>query len=547
MAKQMLGRLLERQEPAAWTLRSPDNAFRRAIGAVPTTTGLSVHEGTALNYTALFSCVRVLSESIASLPFKVFTDRADGGKEVDRDHPVYPLLHHEPNDSMSAFTFWETAVGHLNTWGNFYAEIIYGIGSTEIQALEILTPDRVTPQINESSGDIEYLVREADGTSERIISRSQMLHIKGPAFDGLVGYSPIGLFREAIGVGLAAEQFIASFYGNDGTPGGVITHPTELGEDGADNLRASWNEVHGGPGQSHKIAILDEGMTWQSIGIPQKDAEFLGSRKFQVTEMARVYRVPPHMIADLDRSTNNNIEHQSLEFVMHTLRPWLVRIEQEVNESLRLRETGNFAEFVVDGLLRGDVQTRTDANKKAVEGGWKTRNEVRREENMNPGGPELDEFLVPMNMTEATEDEETSSNAELVTSDDDDEEPDDRLALAEQNVAQTADRLRRKERKAIEAAVKRTLDKGHVDKFHAWVKAWYPDFRTESVDVMGLPIAIHCAAGGFGQVTAEEFVDEQLYANRRHLAKCVDGRDFKTAGDEVRSWLSHWPSNGKAK
>jgi hypothetical protein len=227
-------------------------------------------------------------------------------------------------------------------------------------------------------------------------------HLRGLSSDGLVGLSPIQLMRQAIGLGMATEEFGARFFGNDARPGGVLQHPGVLGNEAFERLQSSWETRHGGLSNSHRVAILEEGMQYSQIGIPPEDAQFLETRKFQVTEIARAFRVPPHMLADLERATFSNIEHQSIEFVVHSIRPWLVRWEQSIQQQLMLDRDRQkyFAEFVVDGLLRGDTVSRYQAYATGRQNGWLSANDIRTLENMNPvdGG---DIYLVPLNMVPA--------------------------------------------------------------------------------------------------------------------------------------------------
>lgn len=213
-----------------------------------------------------------------------------------------------------------------------------------------------------------------------------MLHIPGFGFNGLVGLSPIAVARQAIGLGLAAEEFGARFFGNGTNLGGVVKHPGKLSDQAAKNLRSSINETYSGLGQSHRVMLLEEGMDFVKVGIPPEDAQFLETRKFQVEEIARIFRVPPHMIGELSRATFNNIEHQSIEFVVHTIRPWLVRWEQVMKWKLFLpsERKSFFAEFVVDGLLRGDIKNRYAAYAIGRQNGWLSADDIREMENLNP-------------------------------------------------------------------------------------------------------------------------------------------------------------------
>ena len=267
------------------------------------------------------------------------------------DEPLYTLLHDLPNGEMTSFSFRETLMGHMGGWGNGYAEIEFN-GAGDVAGLWPLRPDLMTVERNGTGLVYTY--------DRKPVPAWKIFHVPGLGFDGRVGYSPIGIARQAIGLGLAAEEFSARFFANDGRPGIVIEHPGHLGDEAFDNLQKSWKDEHGGVANAHHPAILEEGMKIHEIGLPGEDVQFLSTRKFQRQEICGMYRVPPHMVADLERATFSNIEQQSLEFVIYSLTPWLVQWEQTITWKLippaRRREL--FAEFLVDGLLRGDVQSR---------------------------------------------------------------------------------------------------------------------------------------------------------------------------------------------
>lgn len=292
-----------------------------------TSSGKVVNERTAIQTTAVYACVRVLSEAIAALPLHTYRYTSNG-KEKAVDHNLYHLLHNEPNPEMTSFVFRETLMGHLLLWGNAYAQIIRD-GRGKVIALYPLMPDKMTVDRNEK-GDLIYIYLK-DGMSY-VLKSEEVLHIPGLGFDGLVGYSPIAMAKNAIGMAIATEEYGAKFFSNGANPGGVLEHPGVV-KDPA-RIRESWNSVYQGSSNAHRVAVLEEGMKFQSIGIPPEQAQFLETRKFQINEIARIYRVPPHMIGDLEKSNFSNIEQQSLEFVMYTLDPWVIRFEQAIVKSL---------------------------------------------------------------------------------------------------------------------------------------------------------------------------------------------------------------------
>nr|DAP40087.1 MAG TPA: Portal [Caudoviricetes sp.] len=370
-----------------------------------TTSGKNVNEMTALQTTAVYACVRILAEAIASLPIHVYK-HTDEGKEQDVNHQLYYLLHDEPNPDMTSFVFRETLMSHLLIWGNSYAQIIRD-GRGQVLALYPLLPDRMTVK-RDDKGELYYMYQRSEEDNPNfkdkgniILKKSEVLHVPGLGFDGLIGYSPIAMAKNAVGMTLATEEYGASFFANGANPGGVLEHPGILKD--PSKVRESWNQVYQGTNNSHKVAVLEEGMSYKTIGIPPNEAQFLETRKFQINEIARLYRIPPHMVGDLEKSSFSNIEQQSLEFVKYTLDPWVVRFEQAFQKALLLPDEKRtyFIKFNVDGLLRGDYQSRMNGYAIGRQNGWLSTNDIRRLEDMNPLSKEEggDLYLVNGNMT----------------------------------------------------------------------------------------------------------------------------------------------------
>lgn len=354
-----------------------------------TTSGKPVNERTAMQTTAVYACVRILAEAVASLPLHVYEYQDDGGKKLVHDHPLYYLLHDEPNPEMTSFVFRETLMSHLLIWGNAYAQIIRD-GAGRVLGLYPLLPDKMEVQ-RDAKGNIYYVYSRNSDENPMFkeygnikLKAEDVLHIPGLGFDGLIGYSPIAMAKNAVGMTLACEEYGASFFANGANPGGVLEHPGVLKD--PSKVRESWNSVYRGVNNAHKIAVLEEGMKYQQIGIPPEEAQFLETRKFQINEIARLYRIPPHMVGDLDKSSFSNIEQQSLEFVKYTLDPWVIRWEQSLQRSLLLPgEKGKyFIKLNVDGLLRGDYQSRMNGYAVGRQNGWFSANDIREMENMNP-------------------------------------------------------------------------------------------------------------------------------------------------------------------
>ncbi len=352
-----------------------------------TTSGENVDEFKAMQTTAVYACVRILAEAVASLPIHVY-ERTETGKEKKVDHPLYFLLHDEPNPEMSSFVFRETLMTHLLIWGNAYVQIIRD-RSGQVISLYPLLPDKMSVHRDES-GKLYYKYKRQSEENpnfkekgDAILRAEDVLHVPGLGFDGLIGYSPIALAKNAIGMTLATENYGASFFKNGANPGGVLEHPGILKD--PKRVRDSWNAVYNGVTNAHKVAVLEEGMKYTQVGIPPEEAQFLQTRKFQINEIARLYRIPPHMVGDLEKSSFSNIEQQSLEFVKYTLDPWVVRFEQSFKRALFLPEEKktHFIKFNVDGLLRGDYQSRMNGYAVGRQNGWLSTNDIRELEDLN--------------------------------------------------------------------------------------------------------------------------------------------------------------------
>ena len=390
--------------------RSRDAPQNRTAGSSYTfyfggsTSGKAVTERSAMQMTAVYSCVRILAEAVAGLPLNLYRYTEDGGKEKAIDHPLYLLLHDEPNPEMSSFVFRETLMTHLLLWGNAYAQIIRN-GKGEVVALYPLMPNKMSVD-RDSQGQLYYTYQR--GTDEALRDKNQtvilrpsdVLHIPGLGFDGLVGYSPIAMAKNAIGMAIACEEYGAKFFANGAAPGGVLEHPGTIKD--PQRVRESWQSTFGGSGNANKIAVLEEGMKYTPIGISPEQAQFLETRKFQINEIARIFRVPPHMVGDLEKSSFSNIEQQSLEFVKYTLEPWVIRWEQSIQRTLLSthEKARYFVKFNLEGLLRGDYQSRMNGYATARQNGWMSANDIRELENLDriPTEEGGDLYLINGNM-----------------------------------------------------------------------------------------------------------------------------------------------------
>ena len=378
------------------------SSYRFFLGG--STSGKAVTERSAMQMTAVYSCVRILAEAIAGLPLHLYCYKEDGGKEKALGHPLYLLLHDEPNPEMSSFVFRETLMTHLLLWGNAYAQIIRN-GKGEVVALYPLMPNRMTVD-RDSSGQLFYSYQMSNSDAPTmpggtvILKPSDVLHVPGLGFDGLVGYSPIAMAKNAIGLAIATEEYGAKFFANGATPGGLLEYPGTVKD--PDRVRESWNKGFSGSQNAGKVAILEEGMKYTPISIAPEQAQFLETRKFQINEIARIFRIPPHMIGDLEKSSFSNIEQQSLEFVKYTLDPWVVRWEQSLSRALFTPEEKSryFFKFNVEGLLRGDYQSRMNGYATARQNGWMSANDIRELENLDriPAEEGGDLYLINGNM-----------------------------------------------------------------------------------------------------------------------------------------------------
>lgn len=436
-----------------------------------TAAGVQVNEQSGLRLSAVWACIRILAESIASLPFHVYEINADGTRGRVNNLRQSDLLGMVPNDEMTPAVWKETIQGHLGGWGNGYAYVSRDRAGRPRETFPLL-PDTTTPRRDEAGNLIYETV--IDGTMYRMRPRD-VIHIPGLGYDGLVGYSPIQIHRQNIGLGLAAEEYGARFFGGDATVQGVIELPTALSD--TTSLESSWRRAHGGLKNKHQIAVLEQGAKYNKVGIPPNDAQFIETRKYQATEIARIYRIPPHMIADLERATFTNIEHQSLEFVKYTLTPWLVKWEQELTRKLFTgpEQRRFYVKINVEGLLRGDTESRYKSYETARNTGWLNVNEIRDKEDMNGIGEEGDEYLLTppgntnVNNDNGSEDdgEENSRNITVPI------EPDYEKVLEpfKKDLAKLEDKLAERVLAKEINSVRNAYTKGGIDK----VEQWYND------------------------------------------------------------------------
>lgn len=362
--------------------------------------GQNVTVDSAMRLSTVYACVRVLAETIASLPLCIYKrTKKEHGRELADTHPLYFLLHDMPNPYQTSFEFREMLMGHLCLRGNAYCEIFWNEAG-EIDSLYPLNPARMQIIVNNR---IPYYIYTDDKGNQSIYEEKKIWHIRGLSSDGVVGYSPITLAREAIGFGMAVEEYGAKFFTNYARPGGILEYPGKLDDNIFEKIKKEWTESYTGK-NAHRTAILEGGLSYKQIGINNVDAQFLELRQFQVEDIARIFRVPTILIGHTGDKLNTfaSAEQQMLSFVTHTIRPWTSRFEQSITKDLfagSLERRRYFAEFNLADFVRGDLKARYDAYKSGREGGWLSINDVRKLENMNPIEDRYaDDYMIPKNM-----------------------------------------------------------------------------------------------------------------------------------------------------
>jgi HK97 family phage portal protein len=511
-------------ENPSTSLSNPDSWLYDALGANKTNSGTRINEATALNLSAVWAAVRVLTDTVASIPIHVYRHAEGGGKRREPSNPVYRLLHDRPNPEMSAFTFKEVLQGHLALWGNAYAEKERN-GRGDVVALWPITPSRVTPRWVKTGGGVKKVFEVQVGDDTKYLGTDTVMHIPGFGYDGLVGYSPIRMARESLGLTKAAEDVGALLFGQGLRAGGVLSHPRALNDIARENLKRSIDSSNGGLENFHRVMLLEEGLTWTQTSIPPEDAQFLETRKFQTVEVARWFKVPPHKIGDLERATFSNIEHQSIEFATDTARPWFIRWEQVLNwELFNDSDRGEvFAEFNMDGLLRGDTASRGAFYTSMFNVGAISQNEIREKENANPieGGDRyyIQGALVPSDKVDAVIDARQAPKALPAPSD---------IGRMRPVLLDAAERVVRREIDSLRAAIKR----GDVE---TWADGFYYEDQAGFAAKRFLPacLAVNAAngvqlAGSFGADWASRSL-----AEIRRAVKAGDDLDALARAWEV--------------
>jgi HK97 family phage portal protein len=368
--------------------------FRRSI------TGEKVNERTAMQTAAVHACVRCLAETIASLPIHVF-EYSSNGKIKAVNHPLYKIIHSAPNKEMTAYVYFETVMVHLLLWGNSYSQIIRN-GKGEVVSLYPLLPDLMAVSRDSKTHELLYTYQADTGRVQ--LTRKEILHISGLGFDGIIGYSPIALAANAVGMAVSAEKYGGTLYANGNNLMGILEVDGVLDKTKRDNISAAWEQNYGGGHGVGKTAILEKGVSFKplAMSLPPAQSQFLKAREYQLEEIARIFRVPLHLVGDLSHATFSNVEHMSLDFVKFTLTPWVARIEQAIENTLLSEEAQAKYQiaFNLDGLMRGDYQSRMDGYTKGLQNGFLSPNDIRRLEDLNliPNEQGGDEYIVNGNM-----------------------------------------------------------------------------------------------------------------------------------------------------
>ena len=549
----------------------------------PTVAGVVVNETTAYNLPAVLACVKVLAEDISSLPFILYRRLPRGGKERAFDHPLYSILHDQPNDYMTAMSFKEALQGHLGTWGNAYAEIEYG-NNAQVKALWPLHPGMTEPKLD-NNGKLFYSTRLPDGTTS-ILPAYRMLHIPGFGFNGLKGYGMISLNKEVIALGMAAQQYTIKYFENGAAPGVVLQYEGELDEKARKNLKESWEEAHGGLSKAHRVAIIEYGLTIDKVGFNPEQSQLLGIRKLQIEEVCRIYRMPPHKVQDLTNATYSNIESENIQYVIGTLQPWCVRWEQAVlTRLLQPNERREyFAEILLDGLLRGDMVSRWTAYNYARYAGVLSANEIRDKENMNPyeGG---DERWMPTNMAPISQLMVTppTPQRQIMGTIVPDIEKRDRIKVVKNRARiqkawqgvfeDAASRVVKREVQDLEKAAKKIFTKGNRGDWVKFVEDYYKDFpsfvqKAMTPTFLGYAESIQAAAAQevdafvgmsvglkecvlthidfFSKYHAKQslaYLRVALDKRKRDVEDMRDPEDYEIIADELDGWEKQRPKD----
>ncbi len=484
---------------------NPDAKFIRGWLGNRSTAGVDVTEDTSMKVTAVYNAVRLLSETHSTVPLNTLRHTGPATTEKAKDYYLWELLHHQANSEQTSTEWRAMMMGHLAMRGNAYS-FIERSDLGRITQLVPFHPDRVRPR--RISGRVVYDFTFPNGRTEKLPKES-VFHVRTLQTHGLRGIGPLDVGLEALGHAIAVQEFSNRFFSNGSTLGGIFTHPGTLRTEQRDSIRKSLEDVHRGVTQAHRFAVLEAGLEWQQLGINPQQAQLLASRNFAIADVARLFNVPLHLLKELSRSTNNNIEQQSLEWVIYTMRPWFVLWEQAMRRDLlttQERQLYSF-KFNVDGLLRGDLKTRYEVYRVARQWGLKTPDEIRELEDENPlaAGQGGDQVWIPKNMDPASRVfDENGDPLPLPESGGAGGGPGVRSApelradvgqsrLRHRGIhhgmfADAAGRLVRREVLALRAIVDKTLGGRDAGSFEEAVENYYKDFGPTASEIMGASV-----------------------------------------------------------
>lgn len=470
--------LFERRSNVVDPVHPRDPGLARMFGLFTgsTDSGVAINADNAPEVMAVMACVRVIAETMGCLPLVLYKRLESDDKVKATEHPLYNLLRYQPNQWQTWSEFIEMMTAHVLLRGNAYAEI-YTNGAGQITELIPRHPDRMMTYMVKNQRAFRH---QPENGPARTLLQGEVFYVPGLSFDGVRGIDPIAYARNAIGLARVTEMYGSRFFANDARPSVILKHPGQLSPAARDNLRTSWEERHKSAARSHKPAILEEGLDVKEIGVDPEHAQFLETRKFQKDEIAGIFRVPPHMIGNLDKATFSNIEHQSRGFVDYTMLPWFTRFEQAIRRDLltEAEKKNYFAEFLPDALLRGDTKSRYDAYAVGRNWGWLSVNDIRRRENMNLV-EDGDVYLQPLNMQDAGQPDQSPDPAPSAPDKKDKEEKARGFDMAPV-LERAAERIVRKEIKALRRAVDQ---KAPLE----WFDAFYDEHRGFVEKTLGLP------------------------------------------------------------
>lgn len=488
-------------------------------------TGKNVTPDTAMQSTVVFACVKILSETIASLPLHIYKRLQPTGKEKATDHDLYKILHDTPNPELTSFEFFEIMQSHLCLRGNAYAEKVYD-NAGRLSELWPISPSRVTVARDKVSGQLRYTVMLPDG-GQVVYGTDRIFHRKGLGGDGVIGYSPVRMAKEAIGLSLATEEYGARFFGNGAKTGGVLEHPGKLSSTTAKgNIRKSFEDQHQGLSNAHRLLILEEGMKYHQVGLSQEDSQYLQTRNYQGLEICRIFNVPAIMVGlENKSSTYASAEQFFLSFVINTIRPWLVRWEQGIKKDLfDIEDVEYFAEFLVAGMLRGDIASRYNAYAVGRNGGWLSADDIRELENMNPlPNGQGKAYLLPLNMVPA---DQAGKAGDMAKQGKTPEMPmKKQMNNAFKRLFQDATtRIIKRERADVLRQIRKYSKRENIGEFKKWLDEFYEEHRGFVVKNISPVIISFSEASGreSPDANAEDYASRHIEDSKREILSLIN-------------------------